>query len=99
MRLAGPPKPRSRRKRALFISSPIGLGHARRDVAIAAELRARAKRFIGQKSRPGERIGREIREHIRHLRRMGLSQQGEQFNQDLGNRQYEFSKTYPSLYL
>jgi pimeloyl-ACP methyl ester carboxylesterase/predicted glycosyltransferase len=31
---------RSRRKRALYISSPIGLGHARRDVAIARELRA-----------------------------------------------------------
>jgi predicted glycosyltransferase len=31
---------RSRGKRALFISSPIGLGHARRDVAIAQELRA-----------------------------------------------------------
>jgi pimeloyl-ACP methyl ester carboxylesterase/predicted glycosyltransferase len=30
---------RSRRKRALFISSPIGLGHARRDVAVADELR------------------------------------------------------------
>lgn len=30
---------RSRRRRALFISSPIGLGHARRDVAIAQELR------------------------------------------------------------
>ena len=30
---------KSRRKRALFISSPIGLGHARRDVAIAQELR------------------------------------------------------------
>ncbi len=29
----------SRRKRALFISSPIGLGHARRDLAIADELR------------------------------------------------------------
>ena len=28
-----------RRKRALYISSPIGLGHAQRDVAIAAELR------------------------------------------------------------
>jgi pimeloyl-ACP methyl ester carboxylesterase/predicted glycosyltransferase len=41
-----PPAPRrwirgrSRRKRALYISSPIGLGHARRDVAIARELRA-----------------------------------------------------------
>jgi pimeloyl-ACP methyl ester carboxylesterase len=28
------------RERALFVSSPIGLGHARRDVAIARELRA-----------------------------------------------------------
>jgi pimeloyl-ACP methyl ester carboxylesterase len=41
-----PPKPtarwirgKSRRKRALYISSPIGLGHAQRDAAIAAELR------------------------------------------------------------
>ncbi len=30
---------RNRRRRALYISSPIGLGHARRDVAIAEELR------------------------------------------------------------
>src|SRR5918995_1508072 len=30
---------RSRRKRALYVSSPIGLGHAQRDVAIADELR------------------------------------------------------------
>jgi pimeloyl-ACP methyl ester carboxylesterase/predicted glycosyltransferase len=30
---------RSRRKRALYISSPIGLGHAQRDAAIADELR------------------------------------------------------------
>ncbi len=30
---------KSRRKRALYISSPIGLGHAQRDVAIAKELR------------------------------------------------------------
>jgi pimeloyl-ACP methyl ester carboxylesterase/predicted glycosyltransferase len=30
---------KSRRKRALYISSPIGLGHAQRDVAIANELR------------------------------------------------------------
>jgi pimeloyl-ACP methyl ester carboxylesterase len=42
---ACPPRPRtwvrgrSRRKRALYISSPIGLGHAQRDVAIADELR------------------------------------------------------------
>jgi pimeloyl-ACP methyl ester carboxylesterase/predicted glycosyltransferase len=32
---------RNRRKRALYISSPIGLGHVRRDLAIADELRAR----------------------------------------------------------
>ena len=32
---------RDRRKRVLYVSSPIGLGHARRDLAIAAELRAR----------------------------------------------------------
>ena len=30
---------RARRKRALYVSSPIGLGHAQRDVAIARELR------------------------------------------------------------
>jgi pimeloyl-ACP methyl ester carboxylesterase/predicted glycosyltransferase len=30
----------ARPKRALFVSSPIGLGHARRDMAIARELRA-----------------------------------------------------------
>jgi pimeloyl-ACP methyl ester carboxylesterase/predicted glycosyltransferase len=40
---APPPKRwvrgRSRRKRALYISSPIGLGHAQRDAAIANELR------------------------------------------------------------
>ena len=30
---------RSRRKRALYISSPIGLGHAQRDAAIAEQLR------------------------------------------------------------
>ena len=42
-----PPAPRAagraraaRPRRALYISSPIGLGHARRDVAIADELRA-----------------------------------------------------------
>lgn len=38
-----PPAPRPRRprgKRALMISSPIGLGHARRDLAIARELQA-----------------------------------------------------------
>jgi predicted glycosyltransferase len=43
--IAPPPPPtrwsrgRARRKRALYISSPIGLGHAQRDVSIADELR------------------------------------------------------------
>jgi len=43
--IAPPPPParwvrgKSRRKRALYVSSPIGLGHAQRDVAIAEELR------------------------------------------------------------
>jgi len=32
---------RDRRRRALYVSSPIGLGHVRRDLAIAAGLRAR----------------------------------------------------------
>jgi pimeloyl-ACP methyl ester carboxylesterase len=32
---------RSRRRRALFVCSPIGLGHAQRDIAIARELRMR----------------------------------------------------------
>ena len=32
------PRPLSRRRRALYLSSPIGLGHARRDLAIATEL-------------------------------------------------------------
>ena len=36
------PRPLSRRPRALYLSSPIGLGHARRDLAIATELRAAA---------------------------------------------------------
>lgn len=31
---------RHRRRRALFVCSPIGLGHVRRDLAVAAELRA-----------------------------------------------------------
>jgi pimeloyl-ACP methyl ester carboxylesterase/predicted glycosyltransferase len=43
--VAPPPPParwvrgRARRRRALYVSSPIGLGHAQRDVAIADELR------------------------------------------------------------
>src|SRR4029077_1840139 len=32
---------RDRRKRGLYVRSPIGLGHVRRDLAIATELRAR----------------------------------------------------------
>ena len=42
----------SRRRRALYISSPIGLGHAQRDVAIAGELRGstRTSRSTGSPS-------------------------------------------------
>jgi len=45
-----PPRPASRRavkrpRRALYVSSPIGLGHARRDVAIADELRKQVPRL------------------------------------------------------
>jgi pimeloyl-ACP methyl ester carboxylesterase/predicted glycosyltransferase len=46
--LIAPPRPATRwrrggarRRRALYVSSPVGLGHARRDVAIAQELRRR----------------------------------------------------------
>jgi pimeloyl-ACP methyl ester carboxylesterase len=44
--IAPPPRPAwtragARPRRALYVSSPIGLGHARRDVAIARELRRR----------------------------------------------------------
>ena len=40
-------------KRALFVSSPIGLGHARRDVAIAQELRALVPGPAGRLAGPG----------------------------------------------
>jgi pimeloyl-ACP methyl ester carboxylesterase/UDP:flavonoid glycosyltransferase YjiC (YdhE family) len=49
-RAAAPAAPRasaSREKRALYLSSPIGLGHGRRDIAVARELR---------KLRPGLKI-------------------------------------------
>ncbi len=39
-RLPTPPMRRSEGPRVLYLSSPIGLGHARRDLAIADELRA-----------------------------------------------------------
>ena len=62
VRRPGPPPPswprgRSRRKRALYISSPIGLGHARRDIAIARELRACTpiSRSTGSRSTPSPR--------------------------------------------
>ncbi|HEX2573427.1 MAG TPA: alpha/beta fold hydrolase [Polyangia bacterium] len=35
-----PPRPRSSQRRILWLSSPIGLGHIQRDLAIARELRA-----------------------------------------------------------
>ena len=47
---------RARRKRALYISSPIGLGHAQRDVAIAGRAAQAA-------SRPGDRLARPASGH------------------------------------
>ena len=41
------------RKRALFVSSPIGLGHAQRDLAIADELRQLQSRPPDRLARPG----------------------------------------------
>ncbi|HYB42650.1 MAG TPA: alpha/beta fold hydrolase [Candidatus Methylomirabilis sp.] len=38
-RMAPPPRPRTGRRRILWLSSPIGLGHIQRDVAIAKKLR------------------------------------------------------------
>jgi hypothetical protein len=47
---------RNRRKRALYLSSPIGLGHARRDVAIAREQAAgRVGAARPPRRRPGGR--------------------------------------------
>ena len=48
------PREEPRRKRALYISSPIGLGHAQRDVAIAGELRRLipTSRSTGSRSTP-----------------------------------------------
>ena len=66
---------KSRRKRALYISSPIGLGHAQRDAAIADELRklhpdleidwlaqhpvTAVLEARGERIHPGERLPRE----------------------------------------
>ena len=50
----------SRKRRALFISSPIGLGHVQRDLAIARELReapARARHRLVHR-RPGGALPR-----------------------------------------
>ena len=62
------------RKRALYVSSPIGLGHAWRDVAIARELRALAPRPRDRLARAGaghaacsRRCGERIHPASRHL--------------------------------
>lgn len=78
-----PPAPRwvrgrSRRKRALYISSPIGLGHARRDVAIADELR---KQHPGLEidwlaQHPVTRVLEERSEHIHPASRFLASESG-----------------------
>ena len=48
-------RPRPAPPRALFISSPIGLGHARRDLGIARALRAPPTRRRGRLADPGAR--------------------------------------------
>ncbi len=64
---------RSRTKRVLYISSPIGLGHAARDVAIARELRERhpdvAIDWLAQDpvTRVLERAGERVHPASRHL--------------------------------
>ena len=45
----------SRTKRALYVSSPIGLGHAQRDLAIARELRKLQPGSPDRLARPGSR--------------------------------------------
>ena len=57
---------RERRRRALFVSSPIGLGHARRDIAIA-------DRAPPAPSRPRDRLARPAPGHpdARRRRRAG----------------------------
>jgi hypothetical protein len=68
------PRALRRPRRALFLSAPIGLGHTRRDVAIARELRAlhpdlqidwlssdpvtRALEAAGERGAPRERLAR-----------------------------------------
>ncbi len=47
--------PRAAAKRALMLCSPIGLGHARRDVAIAEQLREAAPRTCGSTGWPSIR--------------------------------------------
>ena len=48
------PAPRlSRPRRALYLSSPIGLGHARRDLAVARRAAEHAPRPAGRLARPG----------------------------------------------
>jgi len=87
------PKRRARRgrgpKRVLYISSPIGLGHAQRDVAIARELRATLPdvqvEWLAQ--HPVTRVlaaaGETIHEASRHLANESQHIEGESAEHDL----------------
>ena len=86
----GAPAPRStwvramnRKRRALFISSPIGLGHVQRDLAIARELRKRhgdldtdwftvdpAARYLEQEGERLHPITRRLANESRHFENM-----------------------------
>jgi pimeloyl-ACP methyl ester carboxylesterase/predicted glycosyltransferase len=66
------------RKRALFVSSPIGLGHARRDVAIAQELRALVPglQIDWLAQNPVTRVLEEAGEHVHHASGQLASESG-----------------------
>jgi predicted glycosyltransferase len=78
-----------KRKRALFVSSPIGLGHARRDVAIAKELRMLVPElevdWLAQDpvTRVLEREGERVHPMSRHLANESGHMESESAEHDL----------------
>jgi len=70
------PPARTRRRRVLFLSSPIGLGHIQRDVAIAKALRARypdaTVDFLA--ADPADRVVRHLGERLHPATRLLLNE-------------------------
>jgi pimeloyl-ACP methyl ester carboxylesterase/predicted glycosyltransferase len=93
---AQPPARRShaltRRRRALFVSSPIGLGHVRRDIAIARELRALVPGleidWLAQN--PVTRVLEEHGEHIHPASSLLASESRHIENESAGHRLHVF---------